>query len=412
MTTLLAITGRVPYSTTEEAFVQDELETMLRQGARLVVAPALARGEGPNPSSIASGLDEHVVAEPIVSGAVLRGAARTLVRHPLRAVQAVLAVVLGAGGARNLLVNLTMVPKALWLADVAVRRGVTHVHGYWLAHPASMAMMVGHITRVPWSATGFRWDIDSDNAFARKIETASFLRVADELGMDQMSAKVAASLRPSCPLHLVRTGVALPAREEWVDRPVGVDILCCPGAFVEKKGHLVLLQAVASRVAAGQDCVVHLFGDGSLRPRIERAVCDLGLSDRVVLHGVVPLQDLRHFLRQQRPVVVLPSIRADDGQEEGIPVVLIEAMASGAPVVSTRTGSIPTLVTPGCGWLVPDRDAEALGDAIADVARDPERTHEVCLTAADRVGAEFDREVTAATMLSLMGLGTIGAGAR
>lgn len=403
MTRVLAITGRVPFSTTEEAFVQDELETMLRQGADLVVAPARARGESPNASSVASGLSSHVLAEPVLSRTVLRGAARTLRRHPLRSARALLKVLAGAGGLRNLAVNLAMAPKALWLADVAVEHEVTHVHGYWLAHTASMALVVGHVARLPWSATGYRWDIDADNAMGAKIRSAAFLRVADELGESQMSAKVARSARPSCPVPLVRTGVAMPPREEWIERPLGVDSICCPGAFVEKKGHLVLLEAVAARVRSGQGCTVHLFGDGAQRDRILSAVRDLGLSDRVVLHGIVPLDELREFLRSERPVVVLPSIRTDDGQEEGIPVVLIEAMANGAPVVSTRTGSIPTLVVPGCGWLVEDRDANALAAAIAEVASDPGRTHEVCVAAADRVSAEFDREVTASAMLALMG---------
>jgi glycosyltransferase involved in cell wall biosynthesis len=403
MSRVLAITGRVPFSTTEEAFVQDELETMIRQGADLVIAPARIAERVPNPASVASGLSERVVAEPVVSRTVLRGALRTLGRHPVRSARAVLNILSGAGSLRNLATNLAMAPKALWLADVAVGRGITHVHGYWLAHPASMAMVVGQVTGLPWSATGFRWDIDADNAMSAKIASARFLRVADELGQSQMSAKVARSTRPSCPIPLIRTGVAVPPRDQWAGRPLAVNSICCPGAFVEKKGHLVLLEAVAERVRSGQNCTVHLFGDGPMRGRITSAVRDLGLQDRVFLHGIVALDRLREFLRTERPVVVLPSIKADDGQEEGIPVVLIEAMANGAPVISTRTGSIPTLVIPGCGWLVPDRDPAALAAAMAEVAGDPEWTDQVCLAAADRVSAEFDREVTAASMLKLLG---------
>ncbi|PUA83022.1 glycosyltransferase [Nocardioides currus] len=404
MNTLLAITGRVPYSTTEEAFVQDELETMMRRGVDLIVVPARTQTAGPNPASVDSGLADRVLAEPVVSLTVVRGAVRTLLRRPGRSIRVVVRALAGSGSLRNFVANLSTVPKALWLADIARSREVTHVHGYWFAHPATMAMICGDIMGLPWSATGFRWDIDADNAMAQKIESAAFLRVADELGARQMAEKVASSTRPACPVPLVRTGVAVPERSTWEANPLGSDLICCPGAFVEKKGHLLLLEAVAARVAAGQDLQVHLFGDGPERGRIEAAIERHDLGGRVVLHGIVPLDELRAFLGRRRPVVVLPSIKADDGQEEGIPVVLIEAMANGAPVISTRTGSIPTLVTTGCGWLVQDRDAAALATAIADATQDTDETEAVCARAAERVSREFDREATAETMATLTGV--------
>ena len=112
---------------------------------------------------------------------------------------------------------------------------------------------------------------------------------------------------------------------------------------------------------------------------------------------------LRAFLRERRPIVVLPSIRADDGQEEGIPVVLIEAMANSCPVVSTSTGSIPDLVLEGCGWLVADRDADALREALEDAVTRPEHTAEVVVRARARVAGEFDRDVSAMRLAELCG---------
>ena len=121
------------------------------------------------------------------------------------------------------------------------------------------------------------------------------------------------------------------------------------------------------------------------------------------MHGVAPLDGTRAFLRERRPIVVLPSIRADDGQEEGIPVVLIEAMANGCPVVSTRTGAIPDLVIDGCGWLVADRDPEALTRALTVVADDPAHTARIVNAAVRRVAGDFDREVSALRLAELCG---------
>jgi colanic acid/amylovoran biosynthesis glycosyltransferase len=125
-----------------------------------------------------------------------------------------------------------------------------------------------------------------------------------------------------------------------------------------------------------------------------------------VFHGGVPLAELQAFLREHRPTCVLPSIVAADGQVEGIPVTLVEAMANGAPVVSTRSGSIETLVVPGTGTLVDPGDEAALAAALLDVIAAPEAAHTRCLAAADRLLGEFDLEHTAARIAELTGVPT------
>lgn len=401
---LLAVTSRVPYSTTEEAFVQEELETIGARGVHLDVVPMRLAQSRPNAAAVASGLVKSVHAEPLISPAVVVGALRTLVRHPLNTVTAIARVLSNSGGRRNLATNLLATPKALWIADLARRRRSTHLHAYWYSHTSTAAWLASMITGTPWSATGYRWDIDAENALQLKARSAQFLRVADELGLRQMGEKLDRWGLADCPLAMVRTGVLMPS-DDWRDRPVDTSTICCAGAFVPKKGHSYLLDAVAALVAEGRDVTLHLMGDGPLREDLEAAVASRGLTDNVVFHGIVPLAELRSFLLDRRPIFVLPSIRADDGQEEGIPVVLIEAMANGCPVVSTRTGSIPTLVLDGTGVLVGDRDAEALRSSIAGLIDDPDAAHAMTLAARERVEAEFARDASASRMLDLIARG-------
>ncbi len=399
---LLAVTSRVPFSTTEEAFVQEELETMLAQGVDLLVVPIRLAEKAPNERAVSSGLIGRVRAETLLSPRVLGDALRTLVRHPRRSLGAVASALAASGGRRNLATNLLVVPKALWLAELARREGVDHLHAYWYAHTSTAAMIASAITGIPWSATGYRWDIDAENALRLKSRSAQFLRVADELGETQMMQKLRA-WGSATPVPLVRTGVGMPDAAELARRPVDLTTLCCAGAFVPKKGHSILLDAVERLVGEGRDVTLHLMGDGPLRQAIEADVAARRLADRVVFHGIVPLGELRSFLMDNRPVFVLPSIRADDGQEEGIPVVLIEAMANGCPVVSTRTGSIPTLILDGCGVLVADRDPEALRRGIEGVLDDPDGTQAMTERARKRVEAEFAREASARRIADLMG---------
>jgi len=400
MSRLLVITSRVPYSTTEEAFVQDELEAMRRRGVDLIVVPTRLRTAVPNDAAVRSGLADVTVAQPLVSRTVLAQATRTFLRHPIRAVRVAAAALAASGSLRNAAANLAVVPKALWIAELVRTRDVSHVHAYWLAHTSTAAMIASQLTGRPWSGTGYRWDIDAANALGPKIATAAFLRVADELGQRIMRERIEAAPRP-CQLELVRTGVDLPDRSAFPTMPVNSSIVCCAGAFVPKKGQGFLIEAVRQLRDEGRPVHLHLFGDGELRGALESDIARLELTDHVTLHGIVPLESLRAFLRSERPIFVLPSIKADDGQEEGIPVVLIEAMSNGCPVVSTTTGSIPTLVLPGCGVLVEHRDPGQLREAVARLQDDPAATHDMTVAARERVAGEFDLRSTAKAIAEL-----------
>ena len=398
---LLAVSSTVPYSVAEEAFVQDELTEMVRQEVDLTVVPMRLRLAHANAAARASGLADATLAEPLVSGSVLRGALRTVARRPGRSLRALGAVARSTRGLRNIGVNASSVVKALWLADIVRRRRISHVHAYWLSHTATAALVAAQIEGVPWSATAYRWDIDAANALRPKLTTARFIRCADELGERQLMA-IAASMGRASPVVLVRTGVVLPSPDAWLDTPIAARTLVCPAAFVEKKGHAVLFEAFRALRSAQPAMELHLFGDGPLRTRIEQQVRDLDLLDGVRFHGFVPLEELRTFMISRRPICVLPSHPGADGQDEGIPVTLIEAMACGAPVVSTRTGAIAHLVSDGCGLLVPPADAAALQRAILEVGDDVEAADRRCRAAFERVRREFDLRETTRRMIDLM----------
>jgi glycosyltransferase involved in cell wall biosynthesis len=303
-----------------------------------------------------------------------------------------------SGSARNLAVNLASIPKALWLADLLKRSDVSHVHAYWLSHTSTIAMVAADLAGITWSASGFRWDVAAANALTMKLSTARFIRVADSLAASELD-DASTGVPGACPRVLIRTGVEVPAVDLGPSAPpVSTTVLCCPGAFVPKKGHRVLLSAVAALTDRHPALRIHLFGDGPLRAEIARSVDELGLSDRVTMHGTVPLDELRRFLAEVRPVCVLPSIRAADGQVEGIPVSLVEAMALGAPVVSTRSGSIAELVVPGTGLLVEPGDVHDLARAIAQLVEEDGLALRLAGAAHERVMGEFEIGRTSAAL--------------
>lgn len=144
--------------------------------------------------------------------------------------------------------------------------------------------------------------------------------------------------------------------------------------FVEKKGLSYAIQAVAQVKKEHPNIKFNydIIGEGPLFEEIECLVSSLEISDCVKLHGALPHGDVQKLIADA-DVFILPSIKASNGDQEGIPVSLMEAMASGMPVLSTLHSGIPELVDDSVsGYLVPERDVNALAEKIVYLAVRPE----------------------------------------
>lgn len=170
----------------------------------------------------------------------------------------------------------------------------------------------------------------------------------------------------------------------------------CIGRFSSEKGHTVLLDAFADLIRQRPDCRLVLAGDGPLRGQIEARIRDLGLEAHVRITGWISSAEVRAEL-EAATVLVQPSF------QEGLPVVIMEAMALGRPVLSTYVAGIPELVQPGeNGWLVPAGDTAALADVMV-VAADMPATdlHEMGVVAIKRVRARHHVDTEARKLLDL-----------
>ncbi len=160
--------------------------------------------------------------------------------------------------------------------------------------------------------------------------------------------------------------------------------------LVEKKGVTYGIEAVARLKALGHRVRYTVVGDGVLRPELERTIQRLGLAEEVRLVGGRSHDDVIPMLRDAH-ILLAPSVTASDGDQEGMPVVLMEGMAMGLPVVSTLHSGIPELVQDGVsGFLVPERDVEALTDRLACLIDHPERWPGMGRAGRARIEAEYD----------------------
>lgn len=189
-----------------------------------------------------------------------------------------------------------------------------------------------------------------------------------------------------------RTGIDLarwPFRERRQARPGPLRVVSV-GRLIEKKGIAQVLRALRLLADRGVEAEYRVFGDGPLRQPLAGLAAEAGLSAQVRFEGRCGQEKVREGL-DRADVLVAASVTAADGDEEGIPNVLKEAMASGLPVVATRHAGIPELVEDGVsGWLVPERDEPALAEALGRLAAEPGRWPAMGRAGRAKVEREYD----------------------
>jgi colanic acid/amylovoran biosynthesis glycosyltransferase len=142
------------------------------------------------------------------------------------------------------------------------------------------------------------------------------------------------------------------------------------GRMVEKKGFPDAIDAVRIAVSEGLDLHLDLFGDGPLRPSLQARAREAGLEDRITFHGMQSMNRIRNAHRQS-DLLLAPSTTAADGDEEGLPNTILEAMSAGLPVVTTNHAAIPEAVQDRVsGFIAPERDPHALAGILRHIYRD------------------------------------------
>jgi glycosyltransferase involved in cell wall biosynthesis len=275
-----------------------------------------------------------------------------------------------------------------WLRE----RGVRHLHAHFGTNSATVAMLVGALGGPPWSFTVHgpeEFDKPRLISLAEKVRRCNFVAAISSFGRSQLYRL--ADHRHWHKVKVVHCGLE-PAFHDGIDRaPSDSKALICVGRLAPQKGHLLLLEAARLLAAQGRDFKLVFAGDGELRGEIEELARRQGLADRLRITGWISSEQVRREILSAR-ALVLPSFA------EGLPVVIMEAMALERPVVSTFVAGIPELVADGeHGWLVPAGDVCALVGAIRScLDAELEELRRMGAAARQRVFAnhDVDTEVT------------------
>ena len=357
---LVYLTVAMPFGA-DETWIIPEIVELQRRGHRVTVVPI--RPSRKIVHEDARQLIGSTIAEPLLSTSVLRSALAEIVSEPTRALRAAL-LLAHSRSALVLLRNLAVFPKALWLARLARRQHVDHVHAHFASTNATVALVAGLVSQIPWSFTAHRWDISENNLLRTKARAAMFARAIDVRGAHELAALAQLRLQD---VRLIHMGVDLGSKGRPTERDMRRPMRVLLGArFDEFKGHQYALQAVALLQAAGVDVSLQCAGDGPLKTRMRRYSDTLGVSRHVQFPGFVDHEQLLKQLKDgQWDVALLPSVETSESRE-GIPVFLIEAMAAGVPV------ALPIRVGSQSSWAVAPECSSR--NAIRQPSRMPSRT--------------------------------------
>jgi glycosyltransferase involved in cell wall biosynthesis len=298
---------------------------------------------------------------------ILKSLLAALGGRPLATMRMVLtAMRMGWKSDRGLLRHMAFAIEATVLARWSRQDKVGHLHAHFGTNSAAIAMLAGQLSGVPYSFTAHGSE-EFEKAILLSIEEklrrAAFAVCVSSFGRSQF-------MRWSSPdlwnkIALVHCGLDSKFFDTDAILPPSTPRLVCVGRLGEHKAQLILVEAVRRLRDDGVDCEVRLVGDGPMRPQVEAAIKRHGLAQQISVTGWVSGECVKAEMVAAR-AMVLPSF------SENMPVVIMEAMALGRPVVSTYIAGIPELVMPGkTGWLVPSSDDIALAEALREVLLAP-----------------------------------------
>jgi glycosyltransferase involved in cell wall biosynthesis len=274
------------------------------------------------------------------------------------------------------------VSQAVALAARMLRGGVGHLHAHFADRPAAIARVAAALAGVPFSISAHAKDIylQPPARLAHRLRAARFT-----VTCTGHNAQHLRTLAPEAQVVRAYHGVDLTSLPEG--RVGAAPLIVSVGRLRAKKGFDVLIEACRKLAQAGQAFKCVIAGYGPEQQALQRQISDAGLDGHITLAGKLPHDEIIALMRAAR-VFALPCRVLEDGDRDGIPNVLLEAMAVETPVVSTRVSGVPELVADGeNGLLVDADDADALARAIARVLGDD--------ALARRLGAEGRRTVKA-----------------
>jgi glycosyltransferase involved in cell wall biosynthesis len=276
------------------------------------------------------------------------------------------------------------------LAAHASERGIAHLHAHFATSAATVARLAARFAGIPFSLTAHAKDIFHDSVdpadLHAKLRDATAVVTVSDYNLRWLSERF-----PDCAhkLHRIYNGLDL-QRFRFADPADRAPLIVGVGRLIEKKGFESLIDACRLLKARGKPFRCIIVGGGELETDLRRRIAGHGLDAEVSLEGPRPQSEVMALV-QSAAVFAAPCVLGADGNRDGLPTVLLEAMALGTPCVATDVTGIPELIRDdNTGLMTRQHDAGGLADALAALLDDPARRSRIARHARALMEAELD----------------------
>lgn len=309
--------------------------------------------------------------------------------------------------------------QAATLAVLASARGISHLHAHFASNATTVALLASRLSGIPYSFTAHARDLyhtyvdeETDSAVRRqKIAEACFVVTVSDYNRRHLTALAG----DGAPGKVRRLYNGIDLSRFAFHRNAATDLgeapmLLAVGRLVGKKGfgHLVEACRILRNRAVAFRCVI--VGDGPERATLLRQIRSAGLERQVDLPGAQPQEALLEVM-QRAAAMVLPCVIGESGDRDGLPTVLLEALASGLPAISTTVAGIPEIIEHGrSGLLVPPGDPERLADTMQQLLADPALRRRLALEGRSKAERDFDLRRNVAVLRNYFLYPTAGEG--
>jgi glycosyltransferase involved in cell wall biosynthesis len=360
------ILGRYPSLTM--TFIEREVQELKRQGVALVIVAIRPPASWEKAMGIREAGEGTKYIFPLKWAAVLQANGKFLLSK-LFVYCSTLFYVLTRRDASltNRIKSSLLFTEGVLAAALLRSEGVDHIHAHFVDGTGVVAMVASRLLGVPYSITAHAYDIYVKSPmFQDKITSAKFVTTCTAYNKRHLEEVTGREI------NLVYHGLDLPTiKVEFESRQDYRPLILSIGMLKEKKGIPYLVRACRLLKDEGYDVRCEIIGQGPSRNELEVLIADLKLCDTVILRGALPHNEVTaNYARAT--ILVQPSIIAENADRDGIPNVVLEALANGVPVVATRVSGIPEVIDDGVTGVLSDPgDERALAQAIRRLLDNP-----------------------------------------
>jgi len=370
-------------------FVVNELEAHEKAGWQVLPLVSCKAGSFENLSDVMVKWNKRSVHRPSIF-AQIGATLREIITNPLRFVKVLFwLITLLVRSPLEFVKALYELMVCCYFADKCRRFGTEHIHVHFASRSLSLGLMIGILTDLPVSCSVHAFDIftRSPASLKMRLTRCKFIASISKFNIEYLRKTCDNTIADLC--HVVHCGIDA-EKFGIVSRQPELGRMVCVCRLSPKKGLYIAIRACAKLRDNNVKFLYEIAGDGPQRQALEDLIEQLDLADKVTLLGAKSNDQLTELFNRAS-VFFMPCIKTSDGDMDGIPVAMMEAMACEVPVVSTNISGIPELVDEGItGRLAPEKDVDALAQILTELLGDTDKIEQLGKAGRERVLKDFN----------------------